>query len=106
MILFSSHLESNGRDGMGIGDQSGDITKSVTDGLKGNPLCLAVVLLAAIIALFSYFKNRTDQDNEQERFMALAQKCWSPETFKQRSPGEHPFRYEEEEGRRREEGAR
>lgn len=55
-------------------DPSG-MVHSVTEAMKGNPSCLAAIMLAALFGLLNHFSIVGEREEMQERQMALIERC-------------------------------
>jgi hypothetical protein len=62
---------------MGVTDQASEVVKSVTEGFKGNPSCLAAIILAGIFAVLTYLNMQHDEQRAQARFDKVIALCWS-----------------------------
>ena len=60
---------------MGVTEQAGGIVQSITEGLKQNPSCLAAVLLAAMMALLTFYAQQEQAQRSHDQFMAALQVC-------------------------------
>jgi len=60
---------------MGVPEESSKVATSAIQGLSGNPLCLAVVVLAALLGVFAYLRTKHEQDIDQSRFSQILDLC-------------------------------
>lgn len=49
--------------------------ETVTGGLRGNPLCLAAVLLSALFGLLTYYSLTNERQEQHARMMRLLDAC-------------------------------
>ena len=49
--------------------------ETITHGLRGNPLCLAAVILSAMFGVLTYLALTNERQEGHERTMALIDKC-------------------------------
>lgn len=61
---------------MSFPEEAGKVATSAIDGLKTNPSCLAAILLAAMMAAFTYFALQADAQRTHERAMAMLERCY------------------------------
>lgn len=61
---------------MTIPEQAGKVATSTIDALKGNPACLAAILLAAIMAVLTYFALQAETQRQHERALAMLERCF------------------------------
>lgn len=53
------------------------VVSAVTEGPKGNPSCLAAILLAAIFAALVYFGGQANQRRQHDAFDRLMTACFA-----------------------------
>lgn len=53
----------------------GRAAAAIAEGLRGQPACLAAILLAAIFAVLTYFAMQRDADRRTQLMLALMEKC-------------------------------
>jgi hypothetical protein len=63
---------------MTLPEQAGKVANSAVEALKGNPLCLAVVLLVIVLSIIAYMRERAEQENRTQAFTALIERCMEP----------------------------
>lgn len=61
-----------------IGEEAGQTTRSAIDALKGNPLCLALVVLVLCLQVIAYFRESQAQDDRLAMVLSLVEKCELP----------------------------
>ncbi|WP_042778893.1 hypothetical protein [Sinorhizobium fredii] len=59
------------------GEKVTGIVATVADSMKGNPSCLAAILLAGIFAVLTYFALQADAQRAHERFEAVMAACFA-----------------------------
>jgi hypothetical protein len=59
-------------------EEGGKIAVSAIDGLKGNPLCLAIVALVVILQGIAYLRDRATSDSREQIVMSLIDHCQMP----------------------------
>ena len=62
---------------MAVG-QAGQTARSAIESLKGNPLCLALVVLVLCLQVLAYFKESQAQDDRLALVMSLVERCHMP----------------------------
>jgi len=60
---------------MGLTEEAGKTVSSIAESMKGNPSCLAAIILAGMFALLTYFSFTQERKYYQERQIALIQRC-------------------------------
>lgn len=60
---------------MNIPEETGKTISNVADALRGNPSCLAAILLAAMFAVLTYLSLVGEREDMQRRQMALIDRC-------------------------------
>lgn len=60
---------------MGIPEETGKVATSAIDAMKGSPSCLAAILLAAIMAILTYFALQARDQRSHEEFLAVVNAC-------------------------------
>jgi hypothetical protein len=63
---------------MSIPEEAGKVATSGIDALRGNPLCLAVVLLMIVLSLIAYFRDRAAQAEKAQIVTTLIERCMEP----------------------------
>jgi hypothetical protein len=48
------------------------------DALRGNPLCLAVVVLTIVLQVIAYYRDRASQGERAEIVTTLVERCMEP----------------------------
>jgi hypothetical protein len=61
-----------------IQEEGAKVATSAIDGLKGNPLCLAVVALVIILQIIAYLRDTAAQEGREQIVMSLIEKCQLP----------------------------
>ena len=61
-----------------IPEETGSTARSAISALKGNPLCLAVVLLVVVLSVIAYFREREAQNNRTAMVQELIERCMEP----------------------------
>jgi hypothetical protein len=64
---------------MTIPEEAGKVASSAVEGLRGNPLCLAVVVLTIVLSVIAYMREREAQANRTQAFTTLIERCMPPE---------------------------
>jgi len=62
---------------MTMAQEAGNVVKTVTEGFRGNPSCLAAILLAAMMAVLTYMSFSVDKRQSHERFMLVLHQCFN-----------------------------
>ena len=62
----------------GIGEEGGKVATSAIEGMKGNPLCLAVVVLTIVLAILFYLRDNAAGVGRQAVVTALIERCMDP----------------------------
>ena len=57
------------------GEEVGKVANATLASLQGNPLCISLLVLVAIITTFSYFKTVSAIEARSEAIVALIAKC-------------------------------
>lgn len=57
----------------------GSTTRSAIEAFKGNPACLAAVLLAAMFAVLTYAAMQRSEQRNHEARMAMLERCFPAE---------------------------
>jgi hypothetical protein len=60
---------------MSIPEETGKVAVSTIDALKGNPLCLAVVVLAITLSAITYFRDTATGHDRAEIVTSLIERC-------------------------------
>lgn len=60
----------------GVGAAGVQVAGSVVDALKGNPACLAAIVLSALFAVLLYFHLDGQEKRQHERALAMLQYCF------------------------------
>ena len=63
---------------MTIPEQAGRVADSTVNALKGNPLCLAVVVLTIVLAIIFYLRDNAAGEGRQAVVTALIERCMEP----------------------------
>jgi len=63
---------------MTLPEQAGKVATSAVDALKGNPLCLAVVLLTIVLSVLSFYRERHSQEERSKVVTELVERCMEP----------------------------
>jgi predicted negative regulator of RcsB-dependent stress response len=56
----------------------GEAISGITHALKGNPLCLAIVVLIIVLQLIAYYRESQAQDDRLQVTSALIERCMEP----------------------------
>ena len=56
----------------------GKVATSAIDALKGNPLCLAVVVLTIVLSFIAYYRERSGQHDRAQIVTTLIERCMEP----------------------------
>ncbi|MEJ6847542.1 hypothetical protein V3589_15140 [Sinorhizobium fredii] len=59
------------------GEKVTGIVATVADSMKGNPSCLAAILLAAMFGAFVYFGGQANQRRQHDAFDKLMAVCFA-----------------------------
>jgi len=63
---------------MTIPEEAGKVASSAIDALKGNPLCLAVVVLVIALSVIAYLRESHAQEDRLQMVTALVERCMEP----------------------------
>ena len=63
---------------MSIPEQSGKVATSAIEAMKGNPLCLAVVLLTITLSVIAYLRESAQGAGRQAVITSLIERCMEP----------------------------
>ena len=63
---------------MSMPEEAGKAVSSVVDGLKGNPSCLAAIVLAALFAVLTFYAMQKDAERKAKTVDILLQHCIYP----------------------------
>ena len=63
---------------MSLPEEVGKVAASAIDGLKSNPLCLAVVLLTIVLAVLAFYRERHSQEERSRIVTELVERCMEP----------------------------
>ena len=63
---------------MSVPEQASKVATGAIDALKGNPLCLSLVVLMAIVGLFAYFRMSKEMDSDERTVTSLIERCMGP----------------------------
>ena len=63
---------------MGAPEEAGKVANSAIEAMKGNPLCLAVVVLVIVMAFIAYLREKEEQHNRTVAFTTLIERCMEP----------------------------
>lgn len=63
---------------MGVPEQAGKVATSAVDALRGNPLCLAVVVLTVILSVIAYYRESATQAARTQVVNELVERCMPP----------------------------
>lgn len=63
---------------MSIPEEAGKVATSTVDALKGNPSCLAAIMLAGIFAVLTYVAFQRDADRRAKTVDLLLERCYPP----------------------------
>jgi hypothetical protein len=64
--------------GVNIRQEAGKVAGSAVDALRGNPLCLAVVVLTIVLSLIAYYRDRGSQAEKAQIVNTLIERCMGP----------------------------
>jgi hypothetical protein len=59
-------------------EETGKVATSAIDALRGNPLCLAVVVLMIVLSLIAYFRDRAATTEKVQIVNSLIERCIGP----------------------------
>jgi hypothetical protein len=57
---------------------AGQVASGAIHALKGNPLCLAVVLLVIVLQGIAYYRESNAQEDRLQMVNALIERCMEP----------------------------
>lgn len=60
---------------MSIPEEAGKVAASGIEALKGNPLCLAVVVLTVVLSAIGYFRDSASQHDRAAIVTNLIERC-------------------------------
>jgi hypothetical protein len=63
---------------MSIPEEVGKVASSAIDAMRGNPLCLAVVVLSVILSVIAFARERHSQDERGKVITELVERCMEP----------------------------
>lgn len=63
---------------MTIPEQAGKVASSAVDAMRGNPLCLAVVVLTLVLSLIAYFRDVAAANDKAQIVTTLIERCMEP----------------------------
>lgn len=63
---------------MTLPEEAGKVATSAVSALKGNPLCLAVVLLTIVLSVLAFYRERHSQDERVKMITSLVERCMEP----------------------------
>lgn len=63
---------------MSVPEQAGKVASSAVDALRGNPLCLAVVVLMIVLSIIAYFRDSAAQTQKTQIVTTLIERCMEP----------------------------
>jgi hypothetical protein len=63
---------------MSTPEQAGKVATSAIDAMRGNPLCLAVVLLMIVLSGIAYFRDKAAQSDKAQIVTTLIERCMEP----------------------------
>jgi hypothetical protein len=63
---------------MTVPEQAGKVADTAVNALKGNPLCLAVVVLTLVLSLIAYFRDVAAQTEKAQIVTTLIERCMEP----------------------------
>jgi hypothetical protein len=61
---------------MSVPEEAGKVATGAIDALKGNPICLAVLILAGIYTAASFFLLEHQRERQAEREKSLIERCF------------------------------
>jgi hypothetical protein len=61
-----------------IPEQASKVATSTVESLKGNPLCLAVVVLMITLSAIAYFRDRSAASEKAQIVTSLIERCMEP----------------------------
>ena len=61
-----------------MNEDAGKVAVSAIDALKGNPLCLSLVVLVTIISLVSFYRSSQDMQSNERVVTELVDRCLPP----------------------------
>lgn len=73
-------------------EEAGKVATSAIDAMKGNPSCLAAIILAALFALLTFYAMQRDADRKAKTVDILLTKCIP--YVEELKPESHPMRDE------------
>jgi len=63
---------------MGLTEETGKTISSVVESMKTAPSCLAVIFLAALFAVLTFYSLRSERTEMHQRQLALIERCTFP----------------------------
>jgi len=63
---------------MSIPEQAGKVASGVVEALRGNPLCLAVVVLMIVLSLITYYRETAAGHDRAQVVNTLVERCMGP----------------------------
>ena len=63
---------------MSATEQAGRAAADAIEALKGNPLCLAVVLLALVLSMIAYWREASQNEKTSAVVTTLIERCMEP----------------------------
>jgi len=63
---------------MSIPEQAGKVATNAIEGLKGNPLCLAIAALMIVLSIIAYFRDSAAQEDKANIVTTLIERCMDP----------------------------
>jgi hypothetical protein len=63
---------------MSVPEQAGKVASGAIEALKGNPLCLSLVVLMVIVGTFAYLRVSKEMDSDERTMTGLIEHCMGP----------------------------
>jgi hypothetical protein len=61
-----------------IPEETGKVATSAVDALRGNPLCLAVVVLVIVLSVLVYFRQSARDHDQAMALTSVIERCMEP----------------------------
>jgi hypothetical protein len=63
---------------MTLQEKGGEVAGTAINALKGNPLCLAVVILTIVLSVIAYMRESAQGAGRQAVITSLIERCMEP----------------------------
>jgi hypothetical protein len=60
----------------GLGEEAGNVARTAIEGFKGQPSCLAAIILAGIFAVLTFYAFQRDADRRTKTTDLLLERCY------------------------------